>query len=79
MPSPTHKGYYRRKGGAWTKSKSGDMKKVGSGSGRYAKRDLDQDRKRSARVNTAKAKRYGQSYDSSRVVGACRGGPSLGV
>jgi hypothetical protein len=80
MPSPTSGGYYRRKGGAYSKNRStGKMKYVGSGKGRYAKRDYEQDKARSARVNKSKARRYGQSYDSSHSVGAGRGSPRRGL
>lgn len=65
MPSPVKKGFYRRSDGAWVKMK-GHYKKVGSDKYprlvHYARRDIQQDRKRKA-TKSWKKRYYPQEYD----------------
>jgi len=65
MPSPARgSGFYKRKGGAYKKSKAGHgFKHVGSGNGTHSKRDPQMDRGRRATKNGAMRKRYPNHYD----------------
>jgi len=71
MPSPVKgskkAGFYKRKGGAWKKSRKGHgYKKVGSGNGDYAKRNVKSDRARPATKSRKKWEDYPQHYDKPR-------------
>lgn len=66
MPSPCRgTGFYKRKGGAYKKSRKGHAyKHVGYGKGTHSLRSPTQDRARRARKGTPKQKRrYSQHYD----------------
>jgi hypothetical protein len=65
VPSPVIGQFYRRKGGAWAKTKTG-FKKVGYGNGLYSKHDPIADRKRKATIAPrGTVKKYPQQYDEA--------------
>lgn len=62
VKSSGHK-FYRRRGGAWSKTKSGGFRHVGTGNGSYSRIDSKSDGKR--RATTSKyAGKYPQAYDN---------------
>ena len=64
MPSPVKGGYYKRKGGAWSRTgRAHSYRKVGYGRGTHSKRDVHSDNLRRAR-QSRKVARYPQHYDS---------------
>lgn len=59
--------FYRRKGGAWEKTKSGHFKKVGTGKGSYSRRmiitDLHKKPHKRKYIDPVLAEKYPQAYD----------------
>lgn len=66
MPSPVQGQFYRRKGGAWSKNKTGGFKKVGYGNRTFSKRDPIADRKRKATIAPrGTVRKYPQQFDEA--------------